>query len=177
MKFSLATLLLWILLAALGCAALVNSNDTWRQAMVTLALSVLLIATLAAAVNRSRVFALGFAVAGWIYLLEFHKQFDQLNEQGEITYDYFHSNQPDEEIITRTYADGATHEPLKEYWWNHTMSDIVTAILRLGLQITLFHEFPYSAYKLSETMAATGRWRIAPALRGGPACPSPRWLP
>ena len=69
MKFSLATLLLWILLAAVGCAALVNTNDTWRQAMVTLALSVLLIATLAAAVNRSRAFAFGFAVAGWIYLL------------------------------------------------------------------------------------------------------------
>ena len=69
MKFSLATLLLLVLLAALGCAALVNANDTWRQSMVTLVLSVLLIATLAAAVNRSRAFALGFAVAGWIYLL------------------------------------------------------------------------------------------------------------
>ncbi len=69
MKFSLASLLFLVLIAALGCAALVNANDTWRQSMVTLVLSVLLIATLAAAVNRSRAFALGFAVAGWIYLL------------------------------------------------------------------------------------------------------------
>ncbi len=69
MKFSLASLLFLVLIAALGCAALVNANDTWRQSMVTLVLSVLLIATLAAAVNRLRAFALGFAVAGWIYLL------------------------------------------------------------------------------------------------------------
>ncbi len=69
MKFSLASLLFLVLIAALGCAALVNANDTWRQSMVTLVLSVLLIATLAATVNRSRAFALGFAVAGWIYLL------------------------------------------------------------------------------------------------------------
>ncbi len=69
MKFSLASLLFLVLIAALGCAALVNANDTWRQSMVTLVLSVLLIATLATAVNRSRAFALGFTVAGWIYLL------------------------------------------------------------------------------------------------------------
>ena len=69
MKFSLASLLFLVLIAALGCAALVNANDTWRQSMVTLVLSVLLITTLAAAVNRSRAFALGFAVAGWIYLV------------------------------------------------------------------------------------------------------------
>ncbi len=69
MKFSLAALLFMVLLAAIGCAALVNANDTWRQTIVTLALSVLLIATLTAAVHRSRAFAWGFAVAGWVYLL------------------------------------------------------------------------------------------------------------
>ena len=97
---------------------------------------------------------------GFLYLLEFHRHFMQLNDQGEITYDYFFSDQPDEEITTTTYAGGATHAPLKEYWWNHTMSDIVTAVLKSGLQITLFHEFPYSAYKLSDTMIETppGRW-------------------
>ncbi len=69
MKFSLATLLFLVLLAAVGCAALINANETWRQSMVTLAVSAVLIATLGAAVNRSRAFALGFAVAGWIYFV------------------------------------------------------------------------------------------------------------
>ena len=69
MKFSLATLLLLVLVAAIGCAALIHANEIWRQSMVTLVVSALLIAALAAAVDRSRLFALGFAVAGWIYLL------------------------------------------------------------------------------------------------------------
>ncbi len=69
MKFSLASLLFLVLIAALGCAALIHANEIWRQSMVTLTVSVLLIATLAAAVNRSRAFALGFVVAGWVYLL------------------------------------------------------------------------------------------------------------
>jgi hypothetical protein len=70
-RFSLAALLLLVLLAGVGSAALVNANDLWRQTMVTLALTALLLATLAAAARRgrSRMFALGFAVSGWIYLV------------------------------------------------------------------------------------------------------------
>jgi hypothetical protein len=66
-KFSLATLLVLVLLAAIGCAALTSPNDLWRQAIVTATISALLIATLAAAADRSRRSATGFALAGWIY--------------------------------------------------------------------------------------------------------------
>ena len=52
---------------AVGCAALINANETWRQSMVTLTVAALMIATVAGAVDRSRSFAIGFAVAGWIY--------------------------------------------------------------------------------------------------------------
>ena len=71
MRFSLATLFLAVLFAATGCAALVNANDLWRQTMVTATVTVLVIATLAAVIwqGQSRVFALGFAVTGWIYLV------------------------------------------------------------------------------------------------------------
>ena len=71
MRFSLATLLLAVLIAAIGCAALVNANDLWRQTMVSVVVTMLVVATLAATVRRgqSRVFALGFAVTGWIYLV------------------------------------------------------------------------------------------------------------
>ena len=69
MKFSLATLLLLVLLAAVGCAALVNASDIWRQTMVTVSVALVSISTLIAVTDRSRAFGLGFAVAGWIYLL------------------------------------------------------------------------------------------------------------
>ena len=70
-RFSLATLLLLVLIAGIGCAALVNANDLWRQTMITATVTALVVATLAAVIcrARSRGFALGFALTGWIYLL------------------------------------------------------------------------------------------------------------
>lgn len=70
-RFSLTTLFVVVLFAAIGCAAFVNANDLWRQTIVTATVAALVIATLAAVVrqSQSRVFALGFAVTGWIYLV------------------------------------------------------------------------------------------------------------
>jgi SAM-dependent methyltransferase len=104
---------------------------------------------------------------GFLYVLEFDRHFIQLNDQGEITYNYFFSDQPDQDVTSTTYADGARHAPHTEYWWNHSMSDIVSAVLKAGLQITLFHEFPYSAYKISDAMIETapGKW-VHERLRG-----------
>jgi anti-anti-sigma regulatory factor len=71
LRFSLASLFVLILIAGLGCASLLYANDVWRQIMITLTMSVLLLATLAAVVGhrQSRAFALGFAISGWLYLL------------------------------------------------------------------------------------------------------------
>ncbi len=97
---------------------------------------------------------------GFLYLLEFDRHFIQLNEQAEVAYDYFCNSQPEEETVITTYADSAGHPPQKEYWWNHSMSDIFSAVLESKLQITLFHEFPWSPYKLNEAMIETtpGQW-------------------
>jgi len=71
LRFSLATLLLVVLFAAVGCAALVNATELWRQATVTLTVLTLTGATLAAIhlQRDSRVFIGGFALTGWVYLL------------------------------------------------------------------------------------------------------------
>jgi hypothetical protein len=69
-RFSLAALLLFVLLAALGCAALVNANELWRQTTTTAALTLLLGATLAAILwqGERKAAATGFALFGWSYL-------------------------------------------------------------------------------------------------------------
>jgi SAM-dependent methyltransferase len=97
---------------------------------------------------------------GVLYLLEFHPYFIQFDDEGQLTYDYFHSKQPDEEVATTTYADRAEHAPLSEFWWNHSMSDLFSALREANLEVDLFHEFPYSAYKTTEAMieAEPGRW-------------------
>jgi hypothetical protein len=71
LRFSLSALLTVVFLVALGCAALLYPNEIWRRVLVTLALGSLLFATVLAVVRRDRppVFAVGFAITGWIYLL------------------------------------------------------------------------------------------------------------
>lgn len=97
---------------------------------------------------------------GLLYLLEFDRHFIQLNEGGFIAYDYFHRNQPDKEVVTDTYADQKTHEPMDEFWWNHSMADILNGLIEAGLRIESLAEFPYSPYRLHDGMveAGPGRW-------------------
>ncbi len=70
-RFSLKQLLLATALVAVGCVALRNANTTWVGAMVGLTW-IALAASLLLAVYRDgqlRAFWVGFAVAGWLYLV------------------------------------------------------------------------------------------------------------
>jgi ubiquinone/menaquinone biosynthesis C-methylase UbiE len=93
---------------------------------------------------------------GVFLIAEFHPYFSQINEKEEIVYDYFSADQPDEETAEYTYTDGPSHPPMKEYWWNHSLSDVVMALQNAGLSIESFQEFPYSHYKLADSMVEVG---------------------
>ena len=71
LKFSLASLLAVVFCAAVGSAALANATDLWRQITVTLVVVCLLLATLVAVFSRAqaRLFAGGFALTGWLYMM------------------------------------------------------------------------------------------------------------
>ena len=66
LRFSLASLLSVVLFAAVGCAALANATELWRQAIITLTVLTLMAVSLAAIAWRgnSGHFAVGFAVTG-----------------------------------------------------------------------------------------------------------------
>src|SRR5947209_18313288 len=69
-RFNIASLLVVVLILAVGFAALRESNDLWDSGLFTLTLTVLLISILVS-VHRSdarRAFWLGFALLGWTYL-------------------------------------------------------------------------------------------------------------
>ncbi len=69
-RFTIASLLVVVLIAAVGFAALRESSDLWESGVFTLALAALLILILLA-VHRTesrQAFWIGFAVFGWIYL-------------------------------------------------------------------------------------------------------------
>ncbi len=69
-RFNITSLLVVVLLVAVGFAALRESSDLWESGLFTLTLGVLLTSILLA-IHRSgkrRAFWMGFALFGWIYL-------------------------------------------------------------------------------------------------------------
>ena len=89
---------------------------------------------------------------GIFYLIEFHPFFMQLDEAGSVHYSYFYQPTPDRDEETTTYTDGPAHQVLESYWWNHSLSDVINALMETGLEIEYIHEFPYCAYPLSPSM-------------------------
>ena len=69
LRYSLASLAIVIVSLSIYSAALAQGNNLWPQISVTLTVSILLLATLAAVFSRnsSRVFAMGFSIVGWLY--------------------------------------------------------------------------------------------------------------
>ncbi len=60
---------------------------------------------------------------------------------------YAYDNQ--EVIVTEsqgTYTDKNADIKAKEYGWNHSISEIVNALIQEGLSIQHFNEFMYSPY-------------------------------
>jgi len=93
---------------------------------------------------------------GVFCFVEFHPYYSQMDGSGKITYDYFSAPAPDEEVSDKTYTDGPKHAQMTSYWWNHTLSEVVMALQAAGLRISLFQEYPYSHYKLSDDMQEIG---------------------
>jgi hypothetical protein len=67
LRYSLASLAAVIVCLSIYSAALAHGDEVWQQISVTLTLSILLFATLAAVFSRSRTFAIGFSIVGWLY--------------------------------------------------------------------------------------------------------------
>ena len=82
---------------------------------------------------------------GTFLLTEFHPFIDLLDENQ---YDYFYKENPDIEIEEGSYTDGGQDQKIKTCWWNHSLTDIFTALESNGLKLKVFQEFDYSPYCL-----------------------------
>ncbi len=99
---------------------------------------------------------------GIFYIADFHPVLWMMDEHFEkIKYHYFNTEVITEEI-SGTYSD--RDAPIKsiEHGWNHPFSEIFNALLKHGLQILQFNEFPYSPYNCFKNLeqATDGMWRI-----------------
>ncbi len=99
---------------------------------------------------------------GVFYIAEFHPvvwMFD--DDFTHIKYSYENR----ELIVTEnngTYTDRDADIKGKEYSWNHSISEVLNALIGAGLSITSFNEFMYSPYPCfnNVTETADGNWHI-----------------
>ena len=99
---------------------------------------------------------------GWLYLCEFHPVGMCLDEGSPtVKYDYFDAD-PFFDESTGTYADlEAPTQHNRSYEWQHPLSNVVTALLRAGLELRFLHEWDYTLYPATNWLisGADGRYR------------------
>jgi len=64
---------------------------------------------------------------------------------NELQYDYFNTKAIVESEIG-TYTENSPNEVFDSVSWNHSMSEIINALLKSGLEIEQFEEYDYSPY-------------------------------
>ncbi|MEI9912116.1 MAG: class I SAM-dependent methyltransferase [Bacteroidota bacterium] len=99
---------------------------------------------------------------GIFYMAEFHPVVWMFDD--EFTHiKYFYENR--ELIVTEnygTYTDRDANIKGKEYSWNHSISEVLNALIKQGLQIEHFNEFTYSPYPCFSNIiqGEDGNWCI-----------------
>lgn len=90
---------------------------------------------------------------GRLFVHDVHPFSESLDDSGErVTYGYF--EEPDHPLVfesTRTYTDGEEIPASLTYEWNHSIGEIVTALISQGLALdsltehdwTVFQQFPW----------------------------------
>lgn len=99
---------------------------------------------------------------GIFYIADFHPALWMMdNDFKYIKYSYFNTGVIIEDTAG-TYTDRDAPIRSTEYNWNHPFSEIISALLKHGLIITRFNEFPYSPYPCFNNVeqGADGMWRI-----------------
>jgi ubiquinone/menaquinone biosynthesis C-methylase UbiE len=102
------------------------------------------------------------AKGGFFYMIDFHPVLWMLDTTNfDIQYSYFNTG-PIREEVQGSYANRNHEDIAIEYGWNHSLSEIVNALITAGLQIEFLNEFPYSSYNVFKDMeqGKPGQWRF-----------------
>lgn len=99
---------------------------------------------------------------GFFYMAEFHPVVWMLDEEFQGVKYYYHNR---ETIITDlhgTYTDRNANIHGKEYSWNHSISEVLNALLNEGAQLQFLNEYSYSPYPCFQNLVQgeDGNWRV-----------------
>ncbi|ABZ78722.1 Methyltransferase type 12 [Shewanella halifaxensis HAW-EB4] len=92
----------------------------------------------------TQVIASKLVAGGQFYMVEFHPA--QAVFEG---YSYFHQDAPDVEDEV-TYTENANDDTNTFMSWSHSLSDVINALIKAGLEVNSFNEFPFSPYNCFE---------------------------
>ncbi len=95
---------------------------------------------------------------GFLYLSEFHPfPFVFGDDDLTVVDDYFQSEEPYVWDEPGTYADpDAETVHNRTYEWNHTLGDVVSAVIEAGLDLEFLHEHDYTLYPQWPFLEKTG---------------------
>lgn len=90
---------------------------------------------------------------GIFCIVEFHPlllAFDW--DANKFIYPYFNKPEPDLTIATGSYAVEDLDIKLEEYNWSHSLSETIGPLLKNGLELLEFEEYPFSPYNCFPNM-------------------------
>ncbi|MEO7210736.1 MAG: class I SAM-dependent methyltransferase [Chitinophagaceae bacterium] len=99
---------------------------------------------------------------GIFYMAEFHPVVWMMDEDFECIKYFYHNQEIIEEDVTGTYTDRNAPISYKNYSWNHSISEVLNALIKKHLNILHFNEFNYSVHNcFNKTVKGEdGFWRI-----------------
>jgi SAM-dependent methyltransferase len=99
---------------------------------------------------------------GIFYMVEFHPVVWMMDENFEFIKYHYHNEKVIIEEQSGTYTDRSADIHYKEYSWNHSISEVLNALIKNGLIIQHFNEFNYSNYNCfnKTVQGEDGFWRI-----------------
>lgn len=103
---------------------------------------------------------------GIFYMVEEHpvgNVFDYEARELRVAYSYFHSPEPLECKVEGSYADPNAKVSQKvSYEWQHSLSDVLNALISAGLRIEFLHEFPFCMFQKFSFLeqGEDGWWRM-----------------
>ena len=112
---------------------------------------------------------------GTFYVTEIHPAAQVFENDGvapgelRLAYPYWSHAEPLTFDVHGSYADpGAATDPaLVEHGWDHSLGEIVTALVDAGLRIEFLHEFDFCEWKLDFLVEGDdGRWRLPDGTKG-----------
>ncbi|MGZ3845575.1 MAG: class I SAM-dependent methyltransferase [Flavisolibacter sp.] len=99
---------------------------------------------------------------GFFYMAEFHPVVWMLDEDLKNVKYYYHNRETIVMDAQGTYTDRYADIQGKEYSWNHSISEVLNALLSRKLQLDFFNEYSYSPYPCFRNVVqgADGNWRV-----------------